>query len=100
MTLDDLPAAFAAARAEVEASAPTAQRVPGLCPYCDDTRLVSASIGAHALCIVPASFRRQVYELWYRNAAVTQARIADACGVTIGVVGRWLRNIERIGRAA
>lgn len=101
LTLADIPAAFAAARAEVDAAAPDAStRPPGRCRYCDDSRLITAELQAHARCIVPLAFQRAVYQLWRGSWAATQKCIAEACGVSIAVVGRWLRHVERVERAA
>lgn len=104
MTLSDLPAAYAAARAEASAHAlgVVEDLPPNTCRYCGKhlSPWPDKPIDGHARCLIPLSFQRAIYDLWRHDVTATQKRIAEACGVSMATVERWRRNVERKGRAA
>lgn len=105
MTLADLPAAFAAARAKAFAAAPVVEEVPpNTCRYCGRYfRLppgVATTLDGHARCCVGLSFQRSLYELWWNSPTLGKDRIAEACGVSVVAVDKWIAHVERMGRAA
>lgn len=103
MTITDLPSLYATARAEASAGKPVSDDIPlNTCRYCGKflRQWPGARIDGHWTCAVPMSFQREVYRLYLSDAEMTMQRIADALGVTMNAVARWLRNVERNGARA
>ena len=78
----------ASQRARWDASDPGAP--PDACRYCGRhwQRRAGSRLDGHAACIVGEDFKRRVGEL-LRSPAVTYAAVAEAVGVTPGVVQSW-----------
>lgn len=99
MTLSDLPTAYSTARAEASAAAlgVVEDLPPNTCRYCGRYlyQWPGTPIDGHARCLVSIQFQRAVRDLLWSSALVTQAKVAEACGVSIAVVKRWIDNVER-----
>lgn len=103
MTLLDLPAAYAAARAEASAGKPVVEDIPpNTCRYCGKylRPFASRSLDGHVRCAVTLEFQRAVHALWWSSPTVSDVQIAAVCGVSAATVRGWLANAERKGRAA
>jgi hypothetical protein len=77
-----------AQRAKWDASDPGAP--PNICRFCGKARQLWAitKLDGHAACIVSDGFKRRVGEI-LRSPTVTYKAVADALGVSTGVIQSW-----------
>lgn len=69
-----------------------------VCRYCGRMwrRHPTSKLDGHARCIVSEVFQRNLEFMWRTNPRLTVAAIADALGVTKGVVDVWINRIDKI----
>lgn len=90
LTIEDLPAAYRAAREAASASAryTPGDAPPATCRYCGGARWWDTRDG-HARCVVTAEFQSSLAKLWWSTPTLTLKAIAAACGVPVHTVKSW-----------
>lgn len=92
LTIEDLPAAYRAAREAASASAryTPGDAPPATCRYCGGARWCGSDTrDGHARCIVTAEFRASVARLWWSTPTLTRESIAAVCSVPVHTVKSW-----------
>ncbi len=99
MTIDELPAAFAAARTTASGAARFAPgKAPAhTCRYCGEfwSYYGASNNDGHAVCIVPEEFRRAVEKMWRYSPTLNMQTIAGVCGVSKKTINAWIHGARR-----
>lgn len=93
MTLDDLPAAYAAARAVPITTDPP----PQTCRYCGKhwRHWAGSKHDGHVVCVVTPEFQRELLKLYRSDPKISKQAIANVCGVTLSTVCGWLHHADQ-----
>lgn len=96
--LDDLLAAYRAARAATNARAGAAEA--DHCRYCGLHWIpwAGTKLDGHASCAVTLAFKEQLLAWSESDTTLTHTRLADALGVGIGTIRKWVLDAMKARR--